>query len=347
MTKQFQPLTKLSTGDQVGVVSPSAGLPGLFPWVQDLGLQRLRDVFGLRPVEYPTTRVMGAAPADRARDVMAAFADPANRAVFASIGGHDQIKIIKHLDPQVFLDNPKPFFGFSDNTNLHNFLWNLGLPSYYGASVMNQFGMSVAMFDLTVEFIRHALFDSGEFEITAASQYSDEDLDWADKSNLQKPRRMEPNGGLVWDGAKDASGILWGGCVESLIMQASAGKYLPADQDLDGTILALETAEDIPEHWLIECLLTGFGERGWLERCQAVLVGRPKTWAMDKPFNARQKAAYRQAQQETVIKTVRQYNPNIPIVQNLDFGHTEPQIPLPLGRPARVITNQRKVYLTY
>ena len=80
--KHFQKLPKLSPGDQVAVISPSE---------------------------------------DRARDIMAAFADPNNKAVFASTGGDDQIQLIKHLDPQVFIDNPKPFFGFSDNTHLHNF----------------------------------------------------------------------------------------------------------------------------------------------------------------------------------------------------------------------------------
>ncbi len=92
--KQFQKLPKLSKGDQVAVISPSSGLPQIFPWVQDLGLERMRSTFGLEPVEYPTTRVMGSSLEDRARDVMAAFADPKNKAVFASIGGSDQVKLI-------------------------------------------------------------------------------------------------------------------------------------------------------------------------------------------------------------------------------------------------------------
>ena len=68
--KQFKKLPKLSKGDQVAVISPSAGLPQVFPWVQDLGIERMRDVFGLKPVEYPTTRVMGSSLEDRAKDVM-------------------------------------------------------------------------------------------------------------------------------------------------------------------------------------------------------------------------------------------------------------------------------------
>lgn len=148
--KKFVKLPKLAKGDQVAVISPSAGLPAIFPWVQDLGLERLHDIFGLEPLEYSTTRVMRAPLEDRAKDVMAAFADPANKAVFTSIGGKDQIKLIKYLDPQVFSDNPKPFFGFSDNTHLHNFLWNLGIPSYYGSAIMTQLAFQGQMNDITI-----------------------------------------------------------------------------------------------------------------------------------------------------------------------------------------------------
>jgi hypothetical protein len=76
---------------RVAVLSPSAALPAIFPAPFELGLRRLRAEFGLEPVEYPTTRALGGFPADRARDLHAAFADPAIAAVFTSIGGDDQL----------------------------------------------------------------------------------------------------------------------------------------------------------------------------------------------------------------------------------------------------------------
>lgn len=343
--KKFLRLPKLTKGDQVAVVSPSAGLPGLFPWVQDLGLKRLEENFDLKAKEYPTTRKMNSSLEDRARDVMEAFADPDNKAVFASIGGSDQIKLIKHLNSKVFTTNPKPFFGFSDNTHLHNFLWNLGTPSYYGGSIMTQFAMQGAMHEITTNSLKRALFESEEYELPVATEYNDEGLDWSKQENLAKNRKMEPNDGLFWDGSQDAEGILWGGCVESLIVQASTNKYLPSDDDLSGCILFLETAEDIPEHWIIEYLLTGFGERGWLEKFSAILVGRPKAWDFGKQNTAEQKAVYRKEQRETVVRAVREYNETIPIVQNLDFGHTDPQIVLPMGRKARIDSTKQKLYL--
>lgn len=343
--KQFICLEKLHDGDQVAIISPSSGLPQKFPHPYELGLKRLREVFGLKPREYPTTRIMGASLKDRARDIMEAFVDPVNKAVFTSIGGNDQIQLIKYLDPQIFLDNPKPFFGYSDNTHLHNFLWNLGIPSYYGCAVMTNLGMNVEMFPETVESLNRALFHRGKYELAASKYYNDIGLDWSDKSNLKKPRTMEPNEGINWDGEGDVEGVLWGGCVESLLFQSTVGKYLPKDADLDDVILFLETAEDIPDPWIISYLLRGFGERGWLNRIKAVLVGRPKAWEFDKPNNAAEKQAYRNEQREEVIRSVRQYNKDIPIVQNLDFGHTDPQVILPNGSIARVNASEKTITL--
>lgn len=338
-------LSKLSKGDKVAIISPSNGLPGLFPWVQDLGLERIRDIFGLDPIEYPTTRQMGSSLQDRARDITAAFSDPEIKAVFASIGGNDQIKLIKYLDPQVFIDNPKPFFGFSDNTHLHIYLSNLGIPSYYGGCVMTQFAMQREMMALTVTSLNKALFDGGVLETSGSDTYNDIGLDWADKASLDGSRLMEKNDGLFWDGIEEVDGLLWGGCMESMIAQCTAEKYLPKAEDMTGKILFLESAENIPPHWVIRYLLVGLGERGWFDRLNGVMVGRPKVWDFSQQNTTEQKAEYRTAQRDTIISVIREYNKTIPIVQNVDFGHTDPQIILPIGRRAVLspVTNTIKL----
>lgn len=290
---------------------------------------------------------MGAGLQDRAEDVMAAFADSANKAVFTSIGGTDQIRLIKYLDPEIFRRNPKPFFGYSDNTHIHNFLWRLGIPSYYGGAIMTEFAFQDAMPSITVRSLYSALFEKGELAIDSSAMFNDIGLDWSDKANLHGVRVFEVNDGLHWDGEGSAEGILWGGCVESLVVQATADKFLPSDDDMDGVILFLETSEDIPDHWIIEYLLTGFGERGWLDKFQAVLVGRPKAWEFNKQNSATQKAAYRDRQRQTVLRAVRGYNRTIPVIQNVDFGHTAPQLILPSGGKARISSSDRKIYLTY
>jgi muramoyltetrapeptide carboxypeptidase LdcA involved in peptidoglycan recycling len=203
------------------------------------------------------------------------------------------------------------------------------------------------MNDITINSLNHALFDVGEYELEVADQYCDIGLDWSVKENLTKSRTMESNDGLIWDASTDAEGVLWGGCVESLVVQSSTGKYLPKSEDLEGAILFIETAEDIPDHWIVEYVLTGFGERGWFDKFQAVLVGRPKAWEFDKQNDTEAKATYRKTQRETVLKTVREYNKTIPIVQNVDFGHTDPQVVLPNGGRVKVLGSSQKILLSY
>lgn len=340
-------LPKLQRGDKVAILSPSNGLPGLFPWVQDLGLDRLRTIFSLEPIEYPTTRRMGSSLQDRAADIMAAFSDPSIKAVIASIGGTDQIKLLKLLDPEIIKANPKPFFGFSDNTHLHIYLSNLGIPSYYGGCIMTQFAMQQNMMDLTIESLNKALFDGGTLETSGSTTYNDIGLDWADKSSLDKQRPMEQNDGLVWDGEQEASGLLWGGCIESMVAQCSAEKYLPRAEGMTGKILFLESAENIPPHWVVRYLLVGLGERGWFNQLSGVMIGRPKAWDFSQQNTAEQKAKYRQDQRETVVSVVREYNKIIPIVQNIDFGHTDPQIVLPVGRKAILSPERNMISLDY
>ncbi|MGB9035278.1 MAG: LD-carboxypeptidase, partial [Paeniglutamicibacter sp.] len=87
----FALLPKLAPGDRVAVLSPSFAAPGFAPAVHEQAMARIRTELGLVPVEFPTTRKLGATPTERAADINAAFADPGIRAIFATLGGDDQI----------------------------------------------------------------------------------------------------------------------------------------------------------------------------------------------------------------------------------------------------------------
>src|SRR5947209_1695933 len=99
---------KARPGDRIAVISPSFAAAGAYPDIHEQALRRLADVTGLVPVEYPTTRQVGATPAARAADVNAAFADPEVRAILTVIGGEDQITVIPHLDADLARADPKP-----------------------------------------------------------------------------------------------------------------------------------------------------------------------------------------------------------------------------------------------
>jgi muramoyltetrapeptide carboxypeptidase LdcA involved in peptidoglycan recycling len=109
----------------------------------------------------------------------------------------------------------------------------------------------------------------------------------------------------------------------------------------------LETFVEIPPASYVLRVIRALGERGILARVRGVLMGRAKAWEFDKPQTTAKKAAYRAAQREVVVATVRRYNRQIPIVQNLDFGHTDPQIPMPYGGRARIDAHKREILASF
>ncbi|MFB6393951.1 S66 peptidase family protein [Polymorphospora lycopeni] len=359
---------KPKPGDRVAVISPSAGLPAIFPHVYELGLRRLREEFLLEPVEYPTTRVMGASATDRARDITAAFADPTITAVLATVGGDDQITVVPHLDDAVLRANPKPFFGYSDNTNLLNHLFGLGIVSYHGGSVLVHLGRPGALHPQSAESLRAALFTSGWYDLTPADSWTDEPADWADPANLDRDPPMFPGTGWHWQGpATVVEGPVWGGNLEILHWLLATNRVGPTpwlgpppDPAVAsgaatasggaverGGILVVETSEELPSDVEVYRILRNLGERGLLTKFPAVVVGRPKSWDFAKRLSPPQKQEYAAAQRAAVTRAVGEYNPDAVLVFDADLGHTDPQLIIPYGGLARVDAAQRRISVRY
>ena len=340
-------LQKLKSGDKVAILSPSFAAPGKWPAVYQLGLKRLREEFGLVPVEYPTTAKLGATGSERSADLIAAFTDPEIKAVIASIGGDDQVTYVKNLPSEPFVQNPKPFFGYSDNSHLCNFLFLNRIPSYYGGSLFTQYAMQGEMDEYTVKHLKYSLFEEGEFELLPSETYNDVGLGWDNKELLNTRRQYWPNEGWYWDGTQDAVGTLWGGCVESVDEMLRHNTPIPTLEQFEDIVLMFETSEEIPTADYVFRFFRALGERGILGRAQAILIGRPKAWEFNKQKSPEERDTYRTAQRETILKAIRQYDRNIPIVQNLNFGHTDPQIPMPYGNQIRIDSTQQKVFATF
>lgn len=343
----------LDKGDKVAIVRSGNG-PGKteFSEVYELGLERLQDVFGLEPVEFPTTEMdsqeLTDNPEKRAEDIMEAFRRDDIKGVIAVIGGEgEQIRILEHLDPEVLRDNPTRFYGYSDNTSLINYLWNLGIVSFYGPMVMTELAMQGEMHDYTVEKCRKAFFSDSIGAVEAAERFTDEDLSWAEPANLDKRREMEESPGLEWynTSGETVEARIWGGCLEVLDINLGAGKYLPGPDELEGKVLAIETSEEMPDELAITDFMLSIGERGLLEKFSAVVVGIPKARSHRDSRSRDERNKYRENQKQVIKRWMDVYAPNIPVVFNLNFGHTDPIVPLPIGGEIRVDTENREIEL--
>jgi muramoyltetrapeptide carboxypeptidase LdcA involved in peptidoglycan recycling len=332
VAKSFRAVPKAVPGDRVAVLSPAFAAPAVSLVLHEQAMRRLTEATGLIPVEYPTTRQLGASPEARAADVIAAFAEPSIRAVLATIGGDDQVTVIPHIDADVLAANPKPFLGYSDNTNLHNLLWSLGVPSFYGGSTQVHLGPGPHLDDVHRRSLRAALLDGGSLELTEPGESEDFGRSWDDPRALTEFGDREATEPWAWAGpSKTVSGRSWGGCVEVIDQIAVAGR-MPSAADLDGAILLLETSEETPSADQVKRWVRALGERGVLEAIAGVLVARPPVSELHLPVpSAAERAELRAAQRDIVIEQIGRYNSDAVVCVGVPFGHTRPQWIIPHG----------------
>ncbi|MCM0638848.1 S66 family peptidase [Cellulomonas wangsupingiae] len=322
---------KAVPGDRVAVVSPSFAAPGFAPAVHEQALRRLVEATGLVPVEYPTTRQLGASPQDRARDLNAAFADPTIRAVLATIGGDDQMLVVPHLDAAAVRADPKPFLGYSDNTNLLAWLWQQGVAGFYGGSTQVHLGPGPAVDDVHLASLRAALLTGETLTLTEPGESEDLGHDWLDPRALTEHGEREPTEPWTWAGpARSVTGPTWGGCLEVLDWLAMADRF-PPTADLEGAVLLLETSEELPSAQTVQRWVRSLGERGLLAAVAGVCVARPPVTGFEVRLDAEQRAARRAEQRDAVVGEVARYNPDAVVCVGVPFGHTRPQWIVPYG----------------
>ena len=335
-------------GDKVAVLSPSAGAPARFPAVYELGLRRLRETFDLVPVEFPTTRAPQASAQQRADDLHAAFADPEITAVLATIGGEDQITVVPYLDDDLLRDNPKPFFGYSDNTNLLNHLYGLGVVGYHGGSVMVHLGRGGRLHPAHEESLRAALFTADQwYELVASSDWGDEPIPWSEPERFGEEPPMVASEGWQWlnpDAVVQAP--TWGGNLEIVSWLLQAGRVEPNDQ-YRGNVLVLETSEEMPPAQEVYRMLRNMGERRLLQQFPAILMARPKTWERGRDRDWEIRRAYARDQRDAVERALRTYHPHAMVVFDLDIGHTDPQLILPYGGLVKIDGPGRRIDVRY
>jgi muramoyltetrapeptide carboxypeptidase LdcA involved in peptidoglycan recycling len=335
-------------GDRVAVLSPSWAGPAVFPDVHDIGLGVLRDEFLLEPVEYPTTRQLGATAQDRARDLMDAFLDDSVAAVMASIGGDDQLTVLPFLDADIFVAHPKRFFGFSDNTNFLNYLWNLGVVSYHGGSTMIHLARAGGVHQVSMDSLRAALFTNDTVELKPVDEFTDLSPQWSDLSTLDSPVPTTPDSGWHWHNADHlVTGPTWGGNLEILHWNLAANRWMLPVDAYEGCVLLLETSEELPPSEEVFRMLRNVGERGLLQQFPAIVVAKPRAWSHEQMNDAATRAAFRDDQRDAVLRAVEIYSPRALVVIGPDFGHTDPQYVLPYGGQMTVDGPARRLNVTY
>lgn len=357
MTEQTTVPPSAEEGDRVAVVALGRTVGERFNEAFDLGLERLERRLGVETelvgdIKNASTRPKK--PEVRAEEVEKAFRCDEYSAVVAASGGTDQIRVLKHLDKRTIRDNPKRFFGISDNTDLQLFLWNLGIASHYGGQILPDLSRIKLESSYTERYLKKALMESSLGEIQAADSYADRFPDFEEPEQMHKQPSID-NSGYSWHNgaAQEITGRTWGGCLEIVRWWLEADRFMPEPERLDGKILLLETSEDRPSANYVRWFLRSMAERRLLQRFSAILVGRPKSepsknrdadsqyyLGVEQSPEAKQ---YRRNQRQAILKALDNYGIDIPVVFDLDFGHTAPTCCMPVGGRLRLDTSDRTI----
>lgn len=337
----YQKPARLKPDDTVAIISPSWGGPSVFPSVYENGWKVLEN-WGLKIKEFPSSRMDASDLRDnpklRADDVNAAFADPDVKAIFASIGGNDSVRILPFLNRQLIVDNPKILMGYSDTTTLHVFANLSGLVTFYGPSIMAGFSQMQSLPERFESHVRACLFEPEKlYEYRAYDQYCDGYPNWNDNANVGKTNPLKPNDGWHWlQGHGKVSGRLFGGCLEVLEMM-KATEFWPTKDFWKGKIFILETSEEKPTLNQVDHVLRNYGMLGVFDQIEGFVFSRARDYSDGE----------KKLLEEKIVSVIsHEFGcTRLPIVANFDFGHTDPQLVLPLGVRAEIDCTRQTIKL--
>ncbi|MEK7833013.1 MAG: LD-carboxypeptidase [Acidobacteriota bacterium] len=238
----------LETGDCIAVVAPASNLKSDYLARGVAELERLGFRVKHRPDILDKTRYTAGSDQRRAEELMAAFADPKVKAVWAARGGYGVMRILPLLDEDVLRANPKIFIGYSDMTALHLYLYRrFGWVTFHGPM---------------------AAKDLAHFSESRGEHYNRETL-------LAAITQAQPMGEiksaktemLHHGSGQPASGRLLGGCL-SLI---TAMMGTPDELDTRGAILFLEDTGTRP--YAIDRMLQQLRLAGKLDEVRGIVFG--------------------------------------------------------------------------
>ncbi|MDK2868431.1 MAG: hypothetical protein PWP38_2746 [Clostridiales bacterium] len=324
---------RLEPGDTIAIVSLSWGGLGDPELLHkyEIAKKRLTEDFHLNVVTMPHalsgSAFINAHPELRAKDLMDAFRDPDINGIFSAIGGDDSVRILPYIDKAVFRAHPKVFMGYSDTTITHFMLYQAGLVSFYGPSIMCEFGEYVQMLPYTENAVRKMLFEATkDFKILSSPEWSDEYIPWC-KANQNVQRKMKPevHGYELLQGEGRVKGHLLGGCIDVFTMCIGTSIW-PDLSAWEGALLFIETSEDKPSPDFVKYVLRNLAAQGIFDVINGIIVGKPQGEVYYKDYQA-------------VLMTVvglEAGRSDLPILYNVNIGHAFPTGVLPYGIQAEI-----------
>lgn len=246
--------------------------------------------------------------ASRIEDLHDAFADKKIDAILTVIGGYNSNQLLRYMDYELIAQNPKIICGFSDITALANAITvKTGIITYIGPH-FSSWAMKYG-FEYSLENFVKCCMKEDSFDLLPSKEWSDDPW-YMD----QEKREFILNNGYWILNSGYAFGRIIGGharCLNAL----QGTQYWPG---LDDSILILEEDAEINPP-LFDRQLQSLIHQPDFKGVKGILIGR---------FQKETKMTMDLLRK---IIGAKEELKNIPIMANVDFGHTTPIATLPIG----------------
>lgn len=312
---------KLKKGDEIRIISPSSSMERVGGFEENLiAKQRLENLgfkvtFGKHILE--NDEFFSSSIASRVSDFHDAFSDKNVKAIMTTIGGFNSNELLTHIDWDIVRSNPKMFFGYSDTTSLHNAIRAMTHQITYYGPCYSSFKMDELQEYQTTEWLKASLNDSFKLE---PSDVWTSDL-WFDTT---LPRHPLVNKWKAYNSG-EATGISTGGNIQTYCLQEGT-PFFPETEDPIVFIEQAEGGEPLEFSRELAQILQVHTD------IKALVIGRfPTVNAMNE------EKLHSVLDKFSILK-------KIPVIYDLDFGHTQPIFTVPLGQSIKVnATNSSKI----
>lgn len=319
---------KLNKCDIIATVSPCFGLSAEMLWKYNIGKMRLENI-GLQVVAAPNSlkdsEYLRRNPQARAEDLMWAFENRSVKAIIANIGGNDSEKVLPFLNTETIKRNPKIFIGYSDVMNYHLFCYKAGLSTFYGHNLLPIIAETPDFHPYSQKWFKKVLFDNSIIgEIDPSAEYSCDDNNYIDKKYVKAYKNDD---GYLWiQGTGKVTGSLFGGHTGLRDFKCISA------EDFENVIFFIEDISCFFAPDDLAKFLDWLGEIGALQKIRGILIGK---LCDDISFDSHKKAMLKIINEKYGLTY-------LPIVANMNFGHTSPMFILPYGAKAEIDCDNRK-----
>ncbi len=302
---------KLKSGDEIRVIAPSRSMAIISQELRDIAKSRFEELglkltFG-KHVEEKDDFVSSSVES-RIEDLHDAFLDTNVKGILSVIGGFNSNQLLSEIDWSIIQSNPKVLCGFSDITALNNsILAKTGLVTYSGVHY-STFGME-EYFEYSYDYFKKCLFEDDVIEIEPSDEWTDDE--WYAH---QHDRTPFANQGWLAISKGVAEGTIVGGNLCTLnLLQGT--EFMPS---LDNSILFIEDDEETNPVNFDRDLVSLIQQPGFTG-VKGIVIGR---------FQLSSGVS-----NDLLIKIIKSKKEliNMPVVANIDFGHTQPIITFPVG----------------